>query len=337
MVLQGEPDAHQANTQWILATSSAVLRTSKACGLSQHVYRTDGILALVYLVAFLAIYAAYLSLNALALFPIYKGLEPIVPAALAEIVSQSPPAIIVFLVAFAFVHFAGSGALNHRDIHKGVLQIDRDRGVLRRAVLRSRHLAIARTTPKPRDLSASGGSRQLCLSFPDNRSCRRDFLPRIHSVQVRRSYLQSLGPHARCCRHFGAVHAPLQSIIQHVPVLSYVQRNWLSLSCVCAVHFYLLYVYQRTGNILSSITTHALHNFSAHVLSSPLDVFHSRRRVQPFTELNQELRGMKVKKGSEPMPFSVFQWNVVKNLVFLGCGGRNATFASRDLARRLPT
>jgi hypothetical protein len=44
---------------------------------------------------------------------------------------------------------------------------------------------------------------------------------------------------------FGAVHAPLQSIIQHVPVLSYVQRNWLSLSLVCVTHFYLLYVYPR--------------------------------------------------------------------------------------------
>ena len=227
---------------------------------------TDGILALVYLVAFLAIYAAYLSLNALALFPIYKGLEPIVPAALAEIVSQSPPAIIVFLVAFAFVHFRGQGlstiGISTKACFKSIA-IGVCFGVPFFALgtwqSLERHQSLAH-------LSASGAVGSFAYHFliiaPAEEISFRGYIQSRFAGLISNRWVRTLV----VAVIFGAVHAPLQSIIQHVPVLSYVQRNWLSLSCVCAVHFYLLYVYQRTGNILSSITTHALMNFSARLL-----------------------------------------------------------------------
>jgi uncharacterized protein len=222
--------------------------------------RTDGILALVYFVVLLTIYATFYRFAFLPFSKYY--LEPLQGSPVFPIVQQSPLAIMVFLVAFAFVRFRGQDLSTI--------------GISTSACFKSIAVGVCFSVPifaVAAWQSAERHGNLVHLSAVQAVAAFAYHFLIIASVEEIsfRGYIQSRLAGLISNRWvrtlvvaviFSAFHVPIQSIIQRVPVLSYVQHNWLILSTHCVMHFYLLYVYQRTGNILSSITTHALNNFS---------------------------------------------------------------------------
>lgn len=60
---------------------------------------------------------------------------------------------------------------------------------------------------------------------------------------------------------FGLIHIPFQMFRSNMPLTQFIVNDSVHLITTCVIHIYLVYLYTRDNNILSSTVAHTLINF----------------------------------------------------------------------------
>lgn len=60
---------------------------------------------------------------------------------------------------------------------------------------------------------------------------------------------------------FASMHIPFQMMLSDLSLLAFIKEDWVHLSVTGVMHFVLMYLYSRTGNLLAPTVAHGLNNY----------------------------------------------------------------------------